>query len=155
LAETPPLPEADQWYAQARVYMERGQWRDALRAFTTAIDLEPGFVPAYVDRGLILFHANLIDHALVDFDLAIQLDPSYGPGYYGRALVRHEQGDYSGELDDARRGQELDPSNAAMYMLRVGAAYRGLREYNRAIGEYDTLIGANPQDKQTCNLPFT
>ncbi|MEO7911248.1 MAG: tetratricopeptide repeat protein [Roseiflexaceae bacterium] len=147
MADIPPQSEADQWYAQARAYLERGQWHDALRSFTSALDLAPGFVPAYVERGLLLFHASLIDHALVDFELALRLDPYYGPGYLGRALVRHEQGDYSGELEDARRAIELDPLNAATYKLRVGAAYHGLREYNRAITEYDSIDG-NTHDKQ-------
>src|SRR5574338_1264474 len=82
--------------------------------------------------------------AAQDFDRALALDPDYAPAYYGRGWVRHYRGDYQGELDDAETAIHLDPGNAEMYFIRLGSAYQGLEQYNKAIDVYTRALNAHP-----------
>jgi tetratricopeptide (TPR) repeat protein len=141
--------EAEQWYDQAKAFLARGRQRDAVRALTRVMELAPGFVSAYVDRGLILLEAGLSEQALADFNQALWLAPEYGPAYYGRSWARHTSGDHQGALEDAQHGMELDPDNSALYRRRIGVAYHGLRQYNQALVEYDAILDADPQDQNT------
>jgi len=82
-----------QRWEQAAGYYTSGDWDAAIAAYTAMLELAPDFVPAYVERGLILREQGDDKRALQDFERAIALDPSYGLAYYGRGWVRHARGD--------------------------------------------------------------
>jgi regulator of sirC expression with transglutaminase-like and TPR domain len=141
-AETNPeilqlLQEADAAYAE-------GRWPETVQLYGRVLEIDPNYVPAMVQRGLIVREMGDAQAGMQDFDRALQLDPDYAPAYYGRGWVRHAQGDYQGELEDAEHAIHLDPGNAEMYFVRLGAAYHGLGQYDKAIDIYTRAIDAMP-----------
>ncbi|MEW6401427.1 MAG: tetratricopeptide repeat protein [Chloroflexota bacterium] len=129
-----------QLWEKAIEHRKSGQWPQAVDVYSQIVTLAPNFVPAYVERGLLVHEMGHPERAFHDFERAIQLDPQYGPAYYGRGWVRHTRGDFEGELQDAKRGLLLDRENAGRYYRRIGAGYQGLEQYHEAIRAYNEAI---------------
>jgi len=117
-----------------------GQWSQAVEIYSQIIKLAPMYVPAYVERGLLIHEMGNPERAFQDFESAINLDAQYGPAYYGRGWVKHTRGDFNGEMQDAKKGLLLDRQNAGMYYRRIGAAHQGLEQYQEAIEAYNEAI---------------
>ena len=66
-----------------------GERQGALADYNRAIDLEPNFTTAYLQRGL--FRANRLNFplgAFLDYNRAIELDPTYAKAYLNRGILR-------------------------------------------------------------------
>lgn len=79
------LAEADHLQAQnalesAQQYSSQDRWQDADRALSKAIALDPGFAPAYFERGRARFWEHEYLAAIEDFNSVIRLDPNLASG---------------------------------------------------------------------------
>jgi tetratricopeptide (TPR) repeat protein len=86
--------EPDPWNfcARGRAHHERGQYREALADFSTAIRLKPTMAYPYLARGLV--HAEPGDHqaAIADYTEAIRLVPTYKQPYNARGVSYQQLG---------------------------------------------------------------
>jgi len=85
----------------------RADWEAYRRAaadFTRAVRLDPNFVQALYDRGLLLWR-ELADGAGAEQDLTrvIELAPERAEAWFNRALARQVAGDAEGALADFER----------------------------------------------------
>ena len=67
------------------VYQKEQQYFDALAEYTVAIELDPGDITAYVNRGEVYYHMGLDEQPLEDLDQAIALDPEGKDPWANRA----------------------------------------------------------------------
>ena len=88
--------QVNELWAQAGKNRAEGKWEDSVKSYSSIIQLAPRFVPAYVERGLLVQEMGYPDMAMGDFENAIQIDPQYGYAYYGRAWVKSSRGDHEG-----------------------------------------------------------
>ena len=84
------------------------EYRRAVVDFTRAIWLDPGFVQALYDRGLLLWR-ELADGEGAERDLTrvLELDPERVEAWFNRALARQVMGDIAGALADFERYLEV------------------------------------------------
>ena len=83
---------------------------ELIAAATKAIESNPEFVPAYMQRGMNLFVMNQLDEAYKDFDHIIEvLHAPEAEAYFVRGTIRHSRGDADGALADCRKAIEIDP----------------------------------------------
>ena len=68
-------------------YYIKGDFDRAFADFTKAIELEPGFAQAYVDRGNIAYFSQQFAKAITDYSRAIDLDPNNAEAYSRRGLA--------------------------------------------------------------------
>lgn len=114
----PEVPEAEvslgpTWQEQYDLgvrYLSEGNYREAIIAFTAAIEIDPKQAPAYVGRGdaYVLFgetEENL-SAARMDYEKAIELDETSAEAYLGLADVYIRQGDYEAALEVLEQGLE-------------------------------------------------
>jgi tetratricopeptide (TPR) repeat protein len=136
--------QVNELWAQAHQYQVVQRWRESIDCYSQIIQLAPNFVPAYVERGLLLqeFMRDL-HRAKSDYETALRLDPQFGMAYYGRSWVKSSIGDFEGSLEDAKKGLLLDSKNAGMYFRRIATAYQGLKRYDEAIETYNEAIRLN------------
>ena len=130
-------------WTKAERYRAEGKWQEAVNSYSRIIELIPRYVPAYVQRGLLVQEMGYPDMALTDFETAIQIDPQYGYAYYGRAWVKSSKGNHEGALADAQKGMSLDSQHTGMYFRRIGTAYQGLRRFGEAVEAYNEAIRLN------------
>jgi tetratricopeptide (TPR) repeat protein len=87
----------------------KGASEEGIAAYRRAIDLEPEFMPAYLNLGLLLFSIDRISAAAMVFRTGLDIDPISAPMYYGLALAEQKQG----RTAEARRAmvlaEKIDP----------------------------------------------
>jgi tetratricopeptide (TPR) repeat protein len=75
--------------------------RHAVRRFSRAIELDPGYREARLSRG-VLFYREMgrPEEAMADFNALLADDPDYGPALLNRAMLAQEHGRYGAALLD-------------------------------------------------------
>jgi tetratricopeptide (TPR) repeat protein len=82
---------------------ELGANEDGIAAYRRAVDLEPEFMPAYLNLGLLLFSIDRLSEASTILRTGLDVDPISAPMYYALALAEQKQG----RTADARRAMAL------------------------------------------------
>jgi len=101
---------------QALFYM--GMHLDALRAYSTAIRLDPDNVQLYEDRAFVNGKVDQWERALADLDHALQMDPDNPSLHALRGEAHYQLGDPDAAIADFRKTLELEPVQADAALAR-------------------------------------
>ena len=86
------------------------------------------------------------DAAIADFGRVIELKPNDPLAYYDRGYIRcWEKHDYDGAIADLSKAIELGNKDAPTYFY-LAMAYRGKKDYRRAIANYDEGLKLSPNN---------
>ena len=136
---------AEDWIRKGLALTIVHKYREAVEAYTKAIELVPTFADAYLARGTSYFAIEVDRMAIKDFDSAIKLNTKYAIAYGLRGRAYNRLGDYRQAISDCTKEIELDP-NALSYDCRANA-YGKLGNFRQAIGDYDIAIQLAPDPK--------
>ena len=78
---------AEQWLYRGDKDLAQHHYTEAILDYSKAIELNPGYVSAYVNRGNAYFSKKQFDAALNDYTQAIALAPSSPIIYYNRGTA--------------------------------------------------------------------
>lgn len=71
------LKQSHVYYSnRANAYLELGEFSNAISDCDAAINLEPGFVKAYVRKGNALFNSKKVTEAMQVFEKAYEIEPN-------------------------------------------------------------------------------
>ena len=82
-----PLP----WRSIGQLHAEERRFDAALKAFTQAVSLQPGFATVYVDRARVHIAMGNAARALADYDEALQRAPGFAPAHLGKGMLLQSQ----------------------------------------------------------------
>lgn len=114
------------------------KWRDAIDAFTKAIELNPTYADAYSMRAWTYGLHGEDRLAILDYNRAIELNPNAND-YAGRGCSYRDIGDNQRAINDFSKSIELDSNRATTYLAR-GRVFSEINEYKEAINDYDKAI---------------
>ena len=102
-------------------YGELGNYQQAIKDFTKAIELNPQYAMAYYNRGL-TYGRNLGNYqqAIKDYTKAIQLNPQDAMAYYKRGLAYAKSGDAQKALENLKIAAKLRGIGRHRDFLRSG-----------------------------------
>ena len=84
---SPPTDSIDYHY-RGEAYSRKGDSDSALSCYSTAIDMDPGYAPAYKDRAMLHMGEARHESAAADWSNAVRVDPN-NPSYsYQRGMSR-------------------------------------------------------------------
>ncbi len=137
------------------------EYAAAIKAFTSAIALNPNYEEAYYGRGIAFYEKRQYDKAIKDFSKSIDLnrngdifDKIYKANAYfnrGNAYFAKDQDDNA--IADYSRAIALNPNYFEAYFNR-GVVYKSKGQNNKALEDYNTAIAINPQNaKMLSTLP--
>jgi tetratricopeptide (TPR) repeat protein len=129
---------------RAVVYGNKGDSDRAIADHNKAIEIDPKYAPAYLNRGIAHEKKGDHDRAIADFDKVIEIDPKYAPDYNSRGIAYEKKGEYDRAIADYGNAIELDPKYAPAYNNR-GTAYRKKGDSDRAIADYGKAIEIDPK----------
>lgn len=149
-----PLPQyfIGQIYSKASFWTKKAwasdqgrdeQIRNAARAYTKAIQLDPKFLPAFEERASDYLNLKQYQQALRDYGIILTLDPENRTAYADRGLAKLETGDNWGAISDfgdAIRREKEDASYLPDLYEHRADAYVGLSQYREAISDYNKAI---------------
>jgi tetratricopeptide (TPR) repeat protein len=145
-------PESDTesvyFYLNGFNSINRGEYIDAERTFTTVIEIEPGFARGWDGRGQALLYQGKYEEAMLDFDRAIELKPNLEVAYSNRALTRVALNDMEGAARDARRAFELDEESVAAHLV-LGRVHARYGDSAKALEWFDLAVITDPEDAST------
>ena len=77
--------------------------------YTKALSLNPNFLDAYINRGLVKNELGDFGGSIQDYDKAIQLDSKCALAYNNRGYTKYKQKNYNGALEDYNKAILLNP----------------------------------------------
>ncbi|MBQ4103167.1 MAG: tetratricopeptide repeat protein [Clostridia bacterium] len=125
-----------------RAYTERN-YKDAIEAYTKAIDLRNDFASDYNNRGCAYCANEDYQLAIEDFSKAIELDENYVEAYNNRGYIYDNQGMFDKALSDYTKAIKLSPNNAIFFNNR-GYTLNNMGLYLKAIEDFTKSINLQP-----------
>lgn len=130
-------------YNRGTLYLEAGQYVEAIADFDQAIALAPELAEAYNNRGLAHYERSELTQAVIDFDTTLQLNPDLAQAHYNRANVHFTVGEYLDAILAYDRAIELQPDYPRAFINR-GSAYHIVDGYEEAIEDLTQAIALDP-----------
>jgi tetratricopeptide (TPR) repeat protein len=135
------------------LYARLGDFEDADRAFETALRIDPGFVPAYVNYADLHRAQGRDDLAEEVLRRALEVaDDGDVHHALGLALVRQKK--YREAVDELELAVELSPGRAR-YGYVLGVALNDLGRRSRAIEVLEAAHGRHPADRDILHALVT
>jgi tetratricopeptide (TPR) repeat protein len=85
------------------------KYGEAAQVWTELLELEPGYYPAYAERGYSLAMSGEKEKAEADFRKAFESDPDQPRAYLLRGAAACAAGDFGGASADLEKALSLDP----------------------------------------------
>lgn len=126
-------------------YRNRGDYKQALADFDTAIELYPEHAYAHNNRGRTYQAMSEYDRAIDNYSKAIELKPAYAYAYNNRGTAYEKKGDYEKAIADYSSAIKHHPYFAAAYLNR-GLIYERRGDNKRAESDYRQALKLNPSD---------
>jgi tetratricopeptide (TPR) repeat protein len=142
VAKVPQNPRA--WVNLARADYNEGKAQRALEELTKAVELDPDYADARVNRGIAYQALGALDDALRDFEQAISLEPGVAGHYFRRGVVYRLLGRTEEAIADYQTAVQLQPELANAW-FNLGNLYGSLQQEQAALDCYSRAIEAAPQ----------
>ena len=102
-----PTTKVTTYYNDGISYLDLGKYDEAIKAFTKAIELDPGTSAIYYNRGTAYFVLEDYQKAIDDYSKAIKLDPSDAWAHSNRGAAYDELGEHRKAIDRQRHQVSL------------------------------------------------
>jgi tetratricopeptide (TPR) repeat protein len=104
-----PENSAALWIYSGIAHLNLSEFDLALKAYDTALDLDPNNSNAWYNKGVVLLRIRDYKKASNSFDKALDRDPSNIRAYTNKALILLILGDYEKAIECCDRALEVDP----------------------------------------------
>jgi tetratricopeptide (TPR) repeat protein len=138
---------AEDYWAVAKGYQERGEFEDAEMYYKKALEASPNFSDAYNGLGEVCRSMNLLDDAAAAFENALQ---TAGTDRWAAAralnnsgVVAEDQGRYEDAVYFYQQVLDIAPKHVLAWS-NMGDAYRSLKNYEEAEISYSRALELNP-----------
>jgi serine/threonine protein kinase/Flp pilus assembly protein TadD len=138
-----PTLSVEELVVRSRDKILSHDWDGAIADATTAIELAPGYAPAWANRGSARANKGDLDASIADSTRAIELDPRIAGAWSNRGFARFMKGDWDGAIADSTRAIELDPRFTEAWYNR-GAARSKKGDWEGAIADETAAIELKP-----------
>ncbi|MCX6583251.1 MAG: tetratricopeptide repeat protein [Candidatus Aminicenantes bacterium] len=125
-------------------YALKKSYAQSLKCCNKAIELNPEYAAAYINRGNVYYGQHDYVNALSDYTKAIELKPDDTLAYYNRGICYNAQKNYDKALSDYTMAIELNPGYAKAYNNR-GNTYNELKDYDKALFDFNRAIELKPE----------
>lgn len=112
--------------------------------YTKAIQINPKYLTAYSNRGLLYKGLGLKPLALADYNKAIELAPNFALVYINRGALYIAEKDFTLAVSDFNQALAINPRFATAYYNR-GFARFNLGNIRQALADYNQAIEINPK----------
>lgn len=148
--ETAKEETAQSHLKKGRIYRRKGEYEEAIKEYTKAIELKPDYVEAYFGLGCAYDDMEEYEKAIEKYTKAIELKPYDEIAFYNRGCAYADMGEYEKAIKDYTRTIELRPDYESAFVNR-GCVYADMGEYEKAIEDYTRAIELRSDDEEAYN----
>jgi tetratricopeptide (TPR) repeat protein len=143
--EEDPCPAGDSTYyvGVGNAFYDSDAFALAIDAYNCALELDPDYVRAYVERGFAYAAQGNFEQALEEYTRALDLDETLVEVYNNRGLTYATQGNFGLALTDFDLAVALDPEYAPAYHNRA-VIHAAEQNYDLATADFEAAIAADP-----------
>ncbi len=111
--------------------------------FSRAIEIDPTYTSAYINRGLIKYYRGKIEDSVKDFNQALKYDPKIGEAYGNRGNSYRALGNRARALIDYSLALKYKPNYPETFYNRANL-YVELGQYEKAYADYEQAVKLKP-----------
>lgn len=137
--------EAAGYFQRAMSSARSGDLNEALADYSAAIHLNPRYVQALNNRGMIYERKGDYDRALADYDAALKIDPQHSKTWHNRGDVRSLRKEWALAVADYDKAIALDDADGEAFRNRANAHHM-LKQDDLALKDYEQALDINPED---------
>jgi tetratricopeptide (TPR) repeat protein len=113
-----------EWVKKGNVHAKAGRHREAIKAYTKAIEKNPKDKVAYGNRGNSYFELGDYKNAIKDYTTVIKLAPKNSFVYYNRALAYYRSGNQKQGLSDMKTSAKMGFKRAQAHLRSKGIKWQ-------------------------------
>lgn len=121
----------------------RKDYSQALKAYDTAIILDPQLAEAYNNRGIVKYDLEQYSAAIEDYSLAIKFKSNYAEALNNRGNAYATIGQFQNAVQDLRAALKINDNSAATHN-NLGSVHLSQKNFNEAVKEYTRAIQLYP-----------
>ena len=134
---------AEKWFQRGLECEQTGAVLDAIKAYESAVELDPTSAGAWLNLGTIFFNARQFSKAETHYRKALEADPKYALAHFNIANLYDERGDYERALRHYLEAVRLHPSYADAY-YNLALLYQGSGHVMEAVRQWKAYLKLNP-----------
>jgi len=138
------------YFKRSTVFQAMGRYKQALDDLRNSLELNPEFLPARLQKGIVLYRQGSLDEAHIDFEAILRKDPHHDEAlqYYSQIDTMR---DHMVFLEGLIKGEDwtmaieymnrLIPEMSLCYRLKElrAEAYEHVHDYINAVNDYRAL----------------
>jgi len=124
-------------YEKARLFQKSGRFQEAKRLYEKTLSVDPDYVDALNNLGVIHIHDKNYSAARAFFAKAIRLKPDYVDSYYNLACLHALKWELTQSLSHLKKAVSLDQS--VKDWVRTDSDLQNLH----AVPEFEKIVGSN------------
>jgi tetratricopeptide (TPR) repeat protein len=129
-------------FDSARVHHEANNLDAAVADYSKAIEIDPKFADAYVNRAIAFRNKGEPQNAIADYSKVIKMDSKSALALFSRGTTFQQIGQLDAAISDFSRVMKLDKSGLADFARAEAYAAKG--DHTRAIKDYSSAIKKAP-----------
>ena len=107
------------YYNRGVAYMNKGDFENAVKDFTTAIGMQPANFPALNNRAISFRSMGKYDEAIADYTRVIGIKRDYSAAWFGRGICYRAAGDRKNAIADMKKAASLGYAEAGRVVQEI------------------------------------
>ncbi len=133
------------WWTRGNIKKGKGNFIGALSDYNKAIEINPRYIVAYLNRGNCYSVFDKYDSAIADYNVFINIRTDSSSAYFNRGIAYTKTGKYNSAIDDFNKAAELKPNDMDIYLNRA-VAKDGLKDYSGALSDNNKVLQYKPDN---------
>lgn len=129
--------------SRGKTLFDMGRTPEAIADYSKAIELDPKYAEAYINRGAAYGQSHQSELALADFNKGVELKPDAANVYFNRSILYSEMNKLDLAIGDYDKYLTFEPANIPVLYERA-MAKRKLGRPAEAITDFNEILRLNP-----------
>ncbi|MCG8407148.1 MAG: tetratricopeptide repeat protein [Phycisphaerales bacterium] len=124
----------------------------AIQAYREALRIDPTYVEAHVNLGVMLSRKGQLDEAIGEYRTALRTEPNHARAHYNLGNALSAMGRLEEAMQAYRASLENDPAHVESH-INLGNLLRQLNQTDEAVAQYRKALETDPRNVTAlCNL---